>query len=88
MAILKGHKTSVKSVAFNNDATILASASADNTIKIWSMKTLEEMKTLKGHQESVNSICFNNNEKILASGSNDNTIKLWNMETLKEMAEF
>ena len=47
--MLKGHMNSVKCVAFNSDATILASASADNTIKIWYMETLEEMATLKGH---------------------------------------
>ena len=62
---------------------MLASASADHTIKLWDMKTFTEITTLRGHDNIVNSVSFHISGKVLASGSNDRTVKIWNLETLK-----
>ena len=71
----------VKSVAFNNTRTILASGSDDKTIKLWNVESQTEIATLTRHSDYVTSIAFNNTGTILASGSQDNTIKLWNVES-------
>ncbi len=41
---LKGHTDWVKYVTYNNDGSLLASASADNTIKIWTTTNLPTHK--------------------------------------------
>ena len=45
---LKGHTSSVDSVAFSPDGGTLASGSSDNTIRLWDAVTGALKQTLKG----------------------------------------
>src|SRR5438876_127611 len=74
-----GHSGFVLSVAFSPDGKMLASGSADNTIKLWDVASGQELKTLKGHSGSVYSVAFSADGKTVASGSRDTTIRLWNV---------
>jgi WD40 repeat protein len=80
---LKGHSFVVSSVAYSRDGQTLASASNDNTIKLWNVNTGNLLQTLEGHSNSVNSVAYSPNGQTVASGSNDRTIKLWNVNTGK-----
>ncbi|MEG4207732.1 AAA-like domain-containing protein, partial [Microcoleus sp. Pol7_A1] len=82
---LQRHSKSVNSVAFSRDGKILASASDDNTIKLWNLQTQTEIKTLTGHSNEVYSVVFSPDAKTLASASSDKTIKLWNLQTQTEI---
>jgi len=73
----------VSSVAFSPDGEILVSGSADNTVKLWDIKTGKLINTLEGHTAFVNSVAFSPVGNILASGSDDNTFKLWDIKTGK-----
>jgi len=44
-----GHSNEIQSIAFSPDGKILASGSADKTIKIWDVKKGKEIRTLTGH---------------------------------------
>jgi WD40 repeat protein len=55
---------------------MLASASWDKTIQLWSMKG-QHLKTLKGHRDEVTEVVFSPDGQSLASASADRTIKLW-----------
>ncbi|KAF2804417.1 NACHT-domain-containing protein, partial [Mytilinidion resinicola] len=46
---LEGHSDRVYSVAFSHNSTRLASASRDNTVKIWDASSGECLQTLEGH---------------------------------------
>ncbi|WDD32958.1 AAA-like domain-containing protein [Nostoc sp. UHCC 0926] len=81
----EGHSEEVFSVVFSPDGKTLASASRDNTIKLWNLDTGKEITTLTGHSSWVNSVVFSPDGKTLASASRDNTIKLWNLHTGKEI---
>ena len=83
---LFGHSVNVTSVAFSPDSKILASASADQSIKLWDVDTGKERVTLKGHTFLVTSVAFSPDGKVLASGSWDESIKLWDVDTGKERA--
>ena len=69
------------SVAFSPDGTLLASGSANGTIKVWNVNTKEEVDTLEGHTNRIFSVDFSADGTLLASGAQDNTVRLWNVTT-------
>jgi WD40 repeat protein len=74
---LEGHSSGVHSVAFSHDSARLASASDDNTVKIWDTSSGECLQTLEGHSSGVHSVAFSHNSARLASASRDYTVKIW-----------
>ncbi|MEG4844216.1 AAA-like domain-containing protein, partial [Microcoleus sp. F10-C6] len=83
---LEGHSNYVNSLAFSPDGLTLASASRDNTIKLWNLQSQKSIATLTGHSNSVNSLAFSPDGLTLASASSDKTIKLWNLQSPKPIA--
>ncbi|MFB2891790.1 caspase family protein [Aerosakkonemataceae cyanobacterium BLCC-F50] len=73
---LENHSDAVISVAFRHDGQIIASASLDNTINLWS-RNGQLIRTLKGHKGMVYDVKFSPDDRIIASASEDKTIKLW-----------
>lgn len=68
-------------VVFHPERNLLASASYDNTIKLFREDPNDEdwvcCGTLTGHDSTVWSISFEGNGKRLASCSDDQTVKIW-----------
>ena len=82
---LYGHTDSINSIDVHPNNKLIATGSADQTIKLWNPLDGQEKKTLVGHQGPVNCVCFSPDGKTLASASDDTTIKLWDTKdgTLK-----
>lgn len=76
---LTGHKGWVNQVRFSPDGQTLVSASEDQTIKLWNIKTGNLVRTLSGHQQRVTSVVFSPDGQTIASGSGDRTVRLWNL---------
>jgi WD40 repeat protein len=73
---LSGHTDKVNAVIFSPDGEIIASASDDNTIKLWT-KNGVLIQTLSDHIDKVSGVKFSPDGKLLVSVSRDNTVKLW-----------
>ena len=64
-------------VAFSPDGTLIASASGDQTAKIWRVDDGTLVTTLAGHEAAVWGLAFSPDGSILATSSIDETVKLW-----------
>ena len=80
------HGSPVHSVAFSPvDASLIASAGEDGTIKLWNLWS-DTGTTLRGHNAQVNSVAFSSNGALLASGSDDHECKLWDVQNRQTIA--
>ncbi len=84
LAILQGHSSVVRSVCFSADGWLLASASNDQTVRLWDCSNRLALgrclHVLTGHEHDVLSVCFSPTARLLASGGADRTIRLWDCE--------
>lgn len=77
--VLEGHEAHVKGLATNHDGTVIASASADTTIRLWDLKSSGKFTVLQGHTDAVDGVAFSPDGTLLASVSGDKTVRLWDV---------
>lgn len=74
------HTESVESIDICDSMGFFATASVDNTVKVWDGVSLRVRHTLK-HEDAVTKIQFIKNSTILVTGSADKNIRLWESRT-------
>lgn len=77
-AILKGHAGAVTSLSWSPDGTLLATASADHTVRLWQASTGKSILRYKGHTNGVLAATWSPDGTQIASGGKDTTVQLWN----------
>ena len=75
------HAKYVQDVTLDKDGKVLASCSADMSIKLWDFQTYECIKTMHGHDHNVSSVSFLPTGDYIVSSSRDKTIKMWEVQT-------
>jgi WD40 repeat protein/tRNA A-37 threonylcarbamoyl transferase component Bud32 len=66
-----------QAVALSPQGDLLASAVADQSIRVWDPRTHASLQTYSGHTQRVQSLAFSPAAPALASASFDGTVKLW-----------
>ncbi|MEG4288978.1 AAA-like domain-containing protein [Microcoleus sp. C2C3] len=84
---LKGHTQGVPQVSFSPNGEIIATASLDNTVKLWNSQGTagtgpEPLRTLTGHTGGVAAVAFSPDGTQLVSTSLDKTAILWNVKRI------
>jgi WD40 repeat protein len=78
---LQGHTHYVEYLTFHPSGKILASGSADNTIRFWDLLAASEISSHKVHDDFVTSLAFNQNGNLLVSGDYSGCLKVWDFST-------
>lgn len=73
---LVGHDKSVVEVSFSPNGNTIASASSDNTVKLWRPDG-SVIATLEGHETPITSVRWTPQGDRLVTASLDGTVKLW-----------
>jgi small GTP-binding protein len=81
--VLHGHVGDVLGITMSRDGYLLASASADGTVRVWDLSSGTVLAVLEGHTNAVLAVSFSPNDDFLGSisytksGSEPNSLCLW-----------
>jgi len=78
---LEGHSNYIEYLKFHPSGKILASGSADMTLRFWDMKNQSEISSFKVHDDFVTAICFTPDGTRMLSGDYAGRIKVWDFST-------
>jgi peroxin-7 len=81
---IHAHQNEILSMDFNKYENFVATASADNMIKLWDLRATSDMPImiLQGHQLAVRRVKFSPyHANILASASYDMGVIIWDCNT-------
>lgn len=70
-----GHTDAVHSVAYVPSANLVASASADKTVRLWRPSAEGRSTVLKAHTAPVRCAAFDAGGRLLVTASDDKTVK-------------
>jgi serine/threonine protein kinase len=75
--LFDGHDNAVQALAFSPQRMLLASGSADRTVRLWNLQTLSLRRRYRGPRDFVTAVAFSRNGRMLAGGALDGRIQVW-----------
>ena len=82
----KAHMAPISALALHPKKSIVATASDDNTWKMWTIPNGELIMTGEGHKSWVSCVDFHPRAANLATSSGDGTVKIWDFAKSKCVA--
>jgi len=80
---MTGHQQPVNHVSFSPDGKYIASASFDNSVRLWNGRTGKFIARFLGHVQDVYMCAWSADSRLLLSASKDSTLVVWNLKTKK-----
>jgi serine/threonine protein kinase len=75
--VFEGHDNAVQTLAYAPRRMLLASGSADKTVRLWNLQSLNLKRRYRGHRDFVTAVGFSPNGRMLAGGALDGRIRIW-----------
>ena len=76
---VRAHDKEINAVTISPNDALIASASQDNSVRLWKAVDLAPIATLVGHKRGVWKVAFSPVDRSLASASGDRTVRLWSL---------
>ena len=81
VSTLRGHSHIVRDLVFHPNGHLLASGSADGTVRLWDVRSGQTRQLFVGGGSEITRLAFDPDGRVLASVSADRVVRLWEVET-------
>ena len=85
---MTGHTYFVCGIAISPNGRILASASYNNTARLWNLENSQPIGSPLQHDDSVDGVSFSTDGRLLATACRDNNAYTWDMSAIAKEAGF
>jgi WD40 repeat protein/DNA-binding SARP family transcriptional activator len=80
--------SSILSVAFSPDRTLLAAGDSNGELRVWRLADYQSLLTVQGHTDWAGAVAFSPDGRQLASGGDDAMVHLWDIATGQSVQTF
>lgn len=86
---LDGHSRRVQDIAFSPDGRRAYSASADNTVAVWDLGSMAEIRpAVMKHADGVLAMSLSTDGRLLATSAADRVLRLWSTADSRLLGEY